>query len=157
MVEESLNNVPKTTEVHFVMDQQRELQQRAIDGFHWTKRWGIGGTATNLGDISFTQQTQSPGVQAADLLVSDWLATLKYGPRLSAERRAVMDALTHKRDWLWSCDRPAMERMLGMFPPSMRDFVRGREPPASVVARREQLAARRERRAQQKQPPTTGQ
>ena len=129
MVEESINNVPQTTEIHFRMDQQRELQQRAVDGFDWTKRWGLGGGVPNLGDLQFTKQEKSPGVQAADLLVSEWLATLRYGPNLSTERRAVMDALTHKRDWLWDCDRPAMERMLAMLPPSHRDFVRTRPVP----------------------------
>jgi len=83
LVENSLYNVSHDTKLHFIISEQRELQQRALDGYSLLKetfeKYGNEKEKAALKQLKRMEVDSPkdwPGLQAADLLANRWNYTL---------------------------------------------------------------------------------
>ena len=139
MVEDSLFGVASTTELHFVIAEQKELQQRALDGYYLTKElWSKGERAVEtaavrqLKGMGVEAPVDFPGLQAADLFANRWYNALVHNMRVGLDNRKIMKRLTRKRRDLPICDVIGIEKMFAEsgITPEARSQLRAIEGPS---------------------------
>lgn len=118
MLTDALIEAQVGTAIHFVLAEQRQLQQRAIDGYLLIKRlWSDHDYepektyVRQLKGIGVEPASDFPGLQAADLLANRWYNALVHRMRVSPRDRKTMNVLARKRNDMPVCDGPSIERM----------------------------------------------
>jgi hypothetical protein len=122
MVVDAVNEVHPDTEVHFVVSEQREYRQRALDGYAMTKQYDQTGQARRMKGISFEDPADFPGLQAADLLTHHWYNySVRGRARLNDENVAAMNALTKRRIEMPHVNAESIEKMFAAVGVSSKD------------------------------------
>jgi hypothetical protein len=99
------------TELHIVIAEQTEYQQRAGEAYTLTKQLGLDPRVQQLKSFGMRDPKEKPALQAADLLAGRWYNFLVRGrQRLNRENVIAMNVLTHKRPDMPKCDGASMER-----------------------------------------------
>lgn len=114
MVEDALDLTAHDTELHFVIAEQRELQQRALDGYALTKElWQtrFPDRVKRLKGMGIESPIDFPGLQAADLLAYMWYNFLSHGYRLNGQKSKALVQLTRNRNDLGVATTEGMERL----------------------------------------------
>ena len=114
MVEDALALTAHDTELHFVIAEQREPQQRALDGYALTKElWQTTypDRVKRLKGIGVEAPIDWPGLQAADLLAYAWYSFESSGYSQSRDKRTAIIQLTRNRNDMGIATADGMERL----------------------------------------------
>jgi hypothetical protein len=119
MVEASLREVAPGTELHFVIAEQLEFQQRALDGYYLMKTlWSESGHepeqtfAKQLKGMTPELPVDWPGLQAADLLVNRWFFAMHKDGIVNSWNVRLMNLLSRERNSIPIANRRFMDEAL---------------------------------------------
>lgn len=118
LVEDSLRAARPDTEIQFILAEQKNLQQRALEGYQLLKTlWPESSDPSSvqnvkrLKELGFESPKGLPGLQAADLFANRWYNTLVHAGHVSRENANIMDQLTRDRNSMSVADVPGIERI----------------------------------------------
>lgn len=114
MIEDALEQAEQSTEFHFFLGLQRELQSTAKNAYALLKNHGLDGRAHQLKGIGFEDPRDFPGIQAADLFVYSWYGYLSRNGQIYGQKRRAMNQLTNNRKDLPNCNAKNIESMFGI-------------------------------------------
>lgn len=132
MVEDALERTRRDTELHFVIAEQRELQQRALAGYQLTKDLWLPKQpqeVARLKGMTISTPSDAPGLQAADLLGYVWYGYGRLGAGMGPDRSRVLLELTRNRSDLGVANADGMERLFADVSPERRADMRALQEP----------------------------
>lgn len=109
---DAIETAAPNTELHIIIAEQTEYQQRAGEAYTLAKRWSLDRRVEQLKSFGMRNPKDEPALQVADLLAGRWYNFLLRGRgHLNRENVTAMNILTHKRRDMPICDGPSIERM----------------------------------------------
>ena len=109
---DAIETAAPNTELHIIIAEQTEYQQRAGEAYTLAKRWSLDRRVEQLKSFGMRNPKDEPALQVADLLAGRWYNFLLRGrAHLNRENVTAMNILTHKRRDMPICDGPSIERM----------------------------------------------
>jgi hypothetical protein len=112
MLADALKTAAPGTELHIIIAEQAEYQQRAGEVYTLTKQLGSAPRFQQLKSFGMLDPKDKPALQAADLFAGRWYNFLVRGrQRLNRENVVAMNVLTHKRWDMPTCAGANMEAM----------------------------------------------
>jgi hypothetical protein len=109
MLADAIKTAAPGTELHVIIAEQTEYQQRAGEVYTLTKQLG---DVQELKSFGMRDPKDEPALQAADLFAGRWHNFLVRGrQRLNRENEIAMNVLTHKRPDMPTCAGANMEAM----------------------------------------------
>jgi hypothetical protein len=109
---DAIENAAPNTELHIVIAEQIEYQQRASEAYGLAKKWSLDRRVEQLKGFGMGNPEDEPALQVADLLAGRWCNFLMRGRgRLNRENVTAMNILTHRRRDMPKCDGASIERM----------------------------------------------
>ena len=103
LIEDVVQRVPPLTEVHLVISEQRELQQRALDGYAQLKEAWVNSDqgrmrryGEKLKSIRIESPLDTPALQAADLFANRTYYNLQRGLQVNAWNQKIINQLTRR-------------------------------------------------------------
>lgn len=112
MLADAIQTAAPGTELHIIIAEQTEYQQRAGEAYVLAKKWSLDRRVDQLASFGMRSPRKEPALQVADLFVGRWYNYLVRGrARLNQENVRAMNILTRRRKDMPVCDRPSIERM----------------------------------------------
>lgn len=132
MVEDSVGSSAAKTELHFVIAEQKTLQQRALEGYSLTKeRWRetFPDKARRLKTMGIASPEDEPALQAADLFAYLWYNWQYLGDGVSKQKYEATRQLARIRNDIGVVTAAGIDRLFSdLSPEQLAELQATREP-----------------------------